>query len=381
MKIGIDARLWNETGVGRYIRNLVWQLQKIDKENDYVLFVNKGSSREALQISGQKIKLVETDIRWHTIAEQVQFPKLLKKEQLDLVHFPYFSVPVRYDRPFVITIHDLIINHFPTGKASTLPFPVYNLKHLGYQFVMKQSAKKAKKIMTVSEATKQEIIDHLNAPEDKIVVTHEGVDEMVSSSKYQVVSIKKEKLDTSYLLHNTKYFLYVGNAYPHKNLEMLVDAFGSVVQSHPAVKLFLVGKEDFFYKRIKQRVQVSGLNKSVIFKGNVSDEELTALYTSAVALVAPSLMEGFGLPPLEAMARNCTVVVSSIAAHKEVCADAASYFNPYEKDSLVNVLEEALAKHESAEYAVKRKRGAERVKRFSWEKMARQTLAVYTSTI
>src|SRR5687768_2081128 len=119
MKIGIDARLWNETGVGRYIRNLVWQLGKIDKENEYVLFVNSGARVQGQEFSHERFKIVETNIRWHTVSEQMQFPRLLENENLDLVHFPYFSVPIYYKGPFVITIHDLIINHFPTGKAST----------------------------------------------------------------------------------------------------------------------------------------------------------------------------------------------------------------------------------------------------------------------
>src|SRR5690349_17429006 len=114
MRIGIDARLWRETGVGRYIRNLVWQLQKLDKQNDYVLFVQNGFTRDELGFTDSRWKIVPTGIHWHSLSEQKDFPKLLNKENLDLMHFPYFSHPIFYNKPFVITIHDLIVTHFPT---------------------------------------------------------------------------------------------------------------------------------------------------------------------------------------------------------------------------------------------------------------------------
>src|SRR5258705_8253378 len=125
MRIGIDGRLWHETGVGRYIRNLVANLAQIDNTNEYVLFVKTGFKIKDLPgrqagsgFKNDKWKIVETDIHWHSLKEQMQFPAVLNKENLDLMHFPYFSHPIFYNKPFVITIHDLIMNHFPTGKAS-----------------------------------------------------------------------------------------------------------------------------------------------------------------------------------------------------------------------------------------------------------------------
>ncbi|HEY9665002.1 MAG TPA: glycosyltransferase, partial [Allocoleopsis sp.] len=162
MKIGIDCRLWNETGVGRYVRNLVDQLLKIDKKNTYILFVQ---SKDYEQINSQcsrfNVQLVKVDIRWHSLEEQVKFPKLLEKEHLDLMHFPYFSVPIRYKRPFVITIHDLILHHFGTGKASTLPAPLYKLKHAGYKYVLSQAAKHAQTIIVPLETVKKDVMGTL----------------------------------------------------------------------------------------------------------------------------------------------------------------------------------------------------------------------------
>src|SRR3989338_10313492 len=162
MKIGIDCRLWNETGVGRYTRNLVKEIQILDKENEYVLFVLSKDKQQILkQVQNDNFKAVIADIRWHTLWEQLKFPIILNKENLDLMHFPYFSVPIFYNKSYVVTIHDLILHHFPTGQASTLSLPLYNLKLLGYRFVIKTAAKNARKIITVSNATKKEIVSYL----------------------------------------------------------------------------------------------------------------------------------------------------------------------------------------------------------------------------
>ena len=147
MKIGIDARLIRETGVGRYTSNLIKYLQRIDHKNDYVLFVRSQDLDEIKKWSMEngQWKMVAIDIPWHSIKEQVQFTEILNREKLDLVHFPYFSVPISYNRPFVITIHDLILHHYPTGKASTLPFPFYVLKVIGYKYLIRKASENAKK--------------------------------------------------------------------------------------------------------------------------------------------------------------------------------------------------------------------------------------------
>src|SRR5579859_3088475 len=265
MRIGIDARLWNETGVGRYIRNLVENLLKIDEKNEYVLFIN---SEFSLDFKFRNLRIVETDIRWHTVEEQLQFPKILEKENLDLAHFPYFSVPIFYKGPYVITIHDLIIHHYPTGKASTLPSPVYLLKLLGYQYVIKKAAQKSQKIITVSNATKDEIVKHLQVSEKKIFVIYEGVE------NGGMLKVQSAKVD----LKDQKYFLYVGNAYPHKNLERLIQTYALLVKEFPDIQLVLVGQKNFFYNRLEKKVAAIELTKNVIFTGSVSDEELRWLY-------------------------------------------------------------------------------------------------------
>ena len=371
MVIGIDVRLWSQTGVGRYIRNLVLNLQKIDKTNDYVLFARK-EDFEAIQnlgfiIQESKWKIVETDIKWHSVSEQIRFASILEKAKLDIVHFPYFSVPIFYNRPFVVTIHDLIINHFPTGKASTLAFPIYKMKLFAYRVIIKKAAQKAKKIITVSNATKEEILDHLRVDKDKVVVVYNGVDEGISN----------EEQNTKYKLQNTKYFLYVGNAYPHKNLERLLLAFSELLKENKNVKLVLVGREDYFYNKLKDKLKNMNLKNSIIFYQEINDKELVNLYKNALALVMPSLMEGFGLPVAEAMTNGCPVLASEIPSLKEIAKEAAAYFNPQNVEDMAKAL--GLMINDEGLRSEMIKKGYERVKIFSWEKSAKETLKVYES--
>ncbi|MEK7533888.1 MAG: glycosyltransferase family 1 protein [Patescibacteria group bacterium] len=378
MKIGIDARLWNESGVGKYTRNLVEQLQIIDRKNEYMLFVLSQDRKKILnQVQNDNFSIVNADIRWHTLEEQMKFSSIINKEDLDLMHFTYPSVPIFYNKPFIVTIHDLILHHFPTGEASTLALPLYYLKHFAYKLVILQAAKKAKRIIAVSKATKKEIIDHLRVPEKKVVVIYEGVSNEITNPKSQ---IPNKSQNPKYKILNTKYFLYVGNAYPHKNLERMLMAFASIKYRVLSIKLVFVGREDYFYKRLKEKVKNMGLGKSVNFLGEVSDDELICLYRDARALVIPSLMEGFGLPALEAMANKCLVLASDIPSLKEVCGNAAIYFDPYGIDDISKKMIEVYS-NDINHYSSNINKGFEKTKIFSWEKMTRETLKVYESCV
>lgn len=362
MKIGIDCRLWCETGVGRYIRNLVLNLQELDKKNEYFLFILP-KDYDQVKIQNAKFKIIRTDIRWHTLEEQLKFPQILNREKLDLVHFPYFSVPIFYNHPFVVTIHDLIFDHFSTGKASTLPMPFYYLKRFGYKKVLDHAVSKSKKIIVPLLSVKEDLLKTLKFSVDKVIVTQEGFDS----------NIKKGKVSDSVLHASEKsYFLYVGNAYPHKNLELLLKAFHLLNHN---VRLILVGKEDYFYKKLEKKE-----NKNIMFLHNVSDSDLFHLYSHSVAVVSASLMEGFGLIPLEALGAGAIPIVSDIPAFREVCGDAAIYFNPKDAQSIVEKLKQSLILRDSEKEEIKEKAKI-LLKRFSWEKMAKETLRIYESSI
>lgn len=365
MKIGIDGRFWNESGVGRYTRNLVSELQKIDKKNNYVLFASKENH---IEIKSPNWKVIKSDIHWHSIEEQIKFPQIINRENLDLMHFPYFSVPVFYNRPYIVTIHDLILHHFATGEATTKSQIVYNLKLLGYKFIMKKSAQNARKIITVSNATKDEITEHLNVSQEKIVVIYEGVDhKIIRNSQFAIRNLNN-------------YFLHVGNLYPHKNMNMVLESLKKIKDEDGLIiQLVIAGKEDFFHQKFQKRVKDLSLQNQIIFLGEVSDEKLGELYRNALALITPSLMEGFDLPAIEAMSNKCLILASDIPAHKEICKDAIIYFDLKNEEDLTSKIKDVY-KNGKERYKEKIKKGKVLASQLSWEQMACKTLKIYENS-
>jgi len=369
MKIGIDARLINETGVGRYIRNLIREIGKLDSENQYIIYLPESSFDSFVLPSGKWEKRLATP-RWHTLWEQVAMPVLFLKDRLNLIHVPYFNVPVLYPGKFIVTIHDLTILHFQTGKATTLPYWLYRLRMAGYLIILTLSLRKAAGIIVPSQTTKQEIVDHFHIPGTKIFVTYEGVDEKISAVS-RAVSVKNLPYP---------YFLYVGNAYPHKNLELLVSAFGDFIRKHKErdYRLVLVGKDDFFYSRLKKEVEKEGLQSSVIFYGRAGDEELHGLYTGARALVFPSLMEGFGLPALEALSLGTPVLCSDIPIFHEILKDFPHYVNPYDRNDLCRGFSNIAQEKNHQQKGTKEKLW-ELLRTYSWEQLGRDTVRLYNT--
>jgi len=346
-KIGIDGRLINQTGVGRYTRNLFAQLKVLDKKNQYFLFSPK--------------------ISWHSLREQLLMPFWLLAKNFDLVHFTYFSLPVFYPKKFVLTIHDLIPWTHKTGRASSLPFFLYEVKHFLYKLVILIASRRAEKIIAVSRATRSQIIEKLKIDPGKIQVIYQGIEE-----KFQFLG--KSNLNSKEISKNN-YFLYVGNAYPHKNLENLIQAFFLVKknQKYRNFKLVLAGPDDFFYQRLKKSVKLKG--QGIIITSVRSDKELVSFYKNAALFVFPSLIEGFGLPGLEAMACGCPVVCSDIPVFREIYGRAPVYFNPGEINSLLQAILKVMDNPSQKLKMVKE--GKKISLQYSWEKCARQTLKVY----
>lgn len=357
MRIGIDARLWFESGVGRYIRNIVQGIEKTDNINEYVIFLSKKGFEE-VNFSSQNFKKVLTTSPWHTVSEQISFRKQLDKERLDLVHFPYFAFPVFYKGAFVLTIHDLILDHFSTGKATTLPLPLYLLKRQGYKFITRKGIRNAEKIIVPSHATKDEIIKHYSVNKQKVEVIYEGVDPRITA---------RESSD----LVTKRYLLYVGNAYPHKNLQSLLSVFAEIRKAED-IELVCIGKNDYFYQDIKKDD-----HPGVHFLHSIDDSTLSEYYKGALCLVMPSFMEGFGLPLLEAMNFSCPVVASNTAALKEIAQDAAIYFDPQNREEIKDAILKLL--HDKEQRKTNVKKGLLRSREFSWEKAVKETLRVYES--
>ena len=373
-RIGIDARFYGPLGkgLGRYTQKIVDNIVKLDRENEYIIFLRKENFNE-FKCDGLRVKKVLANIKWYGLAEQLIMPYYVWRERLDLMHFPHFNVPIFCPVKFVITVHDLILIKFPTLRATTLGPVIYKIKNLAYRFVISSAIARAEKVLAVSEYTKKAIIEQFKINPEKVAVTYEGVAELSGANESADVNavLNKYKISQPYLL-------YVGNAYPHKNLEGLIKVFSEIKAPFNKggggdLKLILVGKEDYFYSRLKKYAK--NFSDNIIFPGYVPDGELKALYASAALYVFPSFYEGFGLPPLEAMAHGLAVVSSDKTCLPEILGDAALYFNPDNETDMKNKIEKALADEKLRENL--RNRGYEQAKKYSWNRCVSQTLAVY----
>ncbi|MFA5871204.1 MAG: glycosyltransferase family 1 protein [Parcubacteria group bacterium] len=383
MRIGIDARFYGSIGkgLGRYTQKLIENLEVVSaqggrdfswaKHNQYFIFLRRGNWEE-YQPHNPNFTKVLADIPWYSVREQIALPKILSKYNLDLVHFPHFNVPLRWKGKFVVTIHDLILFHYPTRRASTLSPIIYLLKKNAYHRVIKNAIEKSERIISVSEHTKRDILKHFRVGPEKVCVTYEAAD-----IRQNAISTMPAEILSKYGIIKP-YALYVGNAYPHKNLERLVLAFKHVLQSHPHLKLVLVGKEDYFYKRLKIFVKKNE-TRNIIFTDFVSDEELSMIYREALLYVFPSLYEGFGLPPLEAMAKNIPVACSDIGCLREILGNAAYYFNPKGVSEMADAIKKVATENELRDILIRN--GGIRARAFSWHDLAKNTLQIYKETI
>lgn len=366
-RIGIDGRLWSESGVGRYIRNLVLKLSKIDQDNQYFILLQRQSLGIKLPKNFTK---VEVNIPWYSISEQTDLPRILKKLKLDLVHFPHFNVPIFYEGKFVVTIHDLIHQHFKMQRASTLNPLIYYFKHLAYKKVFASALKKSEQIITVSEFVKGQLREECNVSGRKIIITQEGVEENILDLSERMTE-KDIKGVLSKFKVSPPFIFYVGNAHPHKNVEGLIEAFLTLRKNYQYLKLVLSGSDHYFWKKIREKYN----HRDIIYTGFIIDPELVALYKSAQCFVMPSFEEGFGIPLLEAMASNCPVASSIAGSLPEVGGNAALYFDPKNIDDMVEKIMFVLNNLNIRKELIGR--GQKRFKQFSWDKLAKETLKIY----
>lgn len=447
-KVLIDARfLGTSTGIGRYVDNLVRELEKLFEIGsppqaqpeirsrtasfEFIILVSKdgwekwepkvvvgvealSSEPEALRaLRAHKFRKKLVNTRWYTLTEQFALWRALSEEKPDLVHWPHWNVCYFWRGPFVVTIHDLILLEYPTRRASKLSTISYFIKYkLLFPLVLRRAIYKSCKIIVPSNYTEQSIIKYFPfVDQNKIEVIYEGIPHLNppplrgGGGRGSVV--------TSHKLKAKSYLLYVGNALPHKNLEFLVRVFKKIKEQPtidsealptapeaPAgtsgvtsealraqhmrwaqnkLKLVLVGESSYFYDRLKKYVKELGAEKDIIFTGRVSDEELAELYKNAAIYAFPSLLEGFGLPPLEAMAHGLPVVAADSSCLPEILDEAALYFDPRnEKDALDKIVR--ILSDESLRAKLINK-GYEQVKKYDWEKMAGHIFEVYTSII
>jgi glycosyltransferase involved in cell wall biosynthesis len=364
MRVAIDARKLHDFGIGTYIRNLLRHLARTDHSTEYVLLCGEADLGVAAQL-GPNFRGVLEPSPNYSLREQVHVPWVLRRERPDLYHAPHYVLPAGVRCPSVVTIHDCI----------HLMFPQYLPNRLAYAYARAQmwsAARRSDCILTVSEASKRDILHLFNVPPEKIVVVYNAIDSHFAVTPSQeAVSRVRERYQLDH-----KFVLYVGNIKPHKNLVRLIEAFHQLRQGELAdLKLLIIGDQISKLPSLRRAVHRHKLHKQVRFLGYVGDDQLAILYRLASVFVFPSLYEGFGLPPLEAMASGTPVVASNVSSLPEVVGDAAVLVNPYDVDAIVDGLRRVLT--DPALAANMSRKGIERAREFSWERSVAKTWAVY----
>lgn len=372
MKIGIDARFYSESGVGRYLRNLIVNLKYLDTKNKYLILLLKKDYGEFLET--KNFNKVLADFRWYGFAEQFKLPNLLRQFNLDLVHFPHFNVPIFYTGKFVVTIHDLIHQHRSMNRATMLNPFTFKIKQIGYKKVFKAAIGKSQKILVPSKSVQQLLFQEWGVNSKKILVTPEAVDDHILKIVGKMTKTDSEKILNKFKIRKP-YIFYVGNAHPHKNIEGLIKAFLELRKKYPDLKLVLSGYDHYFWQRIKKENQQDG----IIYTGFVTDEELVGLYKGAEVFVMPSFEEGFGIPILEAMSCSCPIVASDTTSLPEVGGEAVLYFDPMSSDDMVEKISKVLEDKKLRQEMVRK--GLQRYEQFSWQKLTKQTLEVYQKCV
>jgi glycosyltransferase involved in cell wall biosynthesis len=371
MRIGIDARMYgtqSTTGIGAYIKNLTDQLFLIDQKNEYILFMNKNAFDQFLP-PNNRVKKILADCPWYSLAEQFKMPALLLKSNLDLVHFPHFNASIFYPKKFIVTVHDITPKFFPGPKVKKSYF-----RKLGYDYVFNATLKKAKKILTISNHTKKNLIKYFKAKEEKTLVTYLGVSENFReiTDDSLLGSIKKKyNIEKPFLF-------YVGVWRDHKNLNNLIEAF-TVLKSEYKLdyQLVLGGKPDNRYPEIKEAIDNSPFKNDIVLPGFIEEKELILFYNAATLFVLPSFCEGFGLVALESLACGTPVVGSNSTSLPEVLQDAAIYFDPKDPKAIAKTINQVLT--DAHLYEALKNRGLSQIKQYRWADCAKKTLEIYES--
>ncbi|HOV91096.1 MAG TPA: glycosyltransferase family 1 protein [Syntrophorhabdaceae bacterium] len=359
--ICIDARMLSASGIGTYLRNIIPFL--IKKEN--IILVEKKEDIERHDW-GSNVKIIGESTKIYSIKEQFKLP--YKIPNCDLFWSPHYNVPIFpiKAKRRIVTIHDVF--HFAFYNQLNLSQKMYA------KIVMSAATRLSDKIITVSEFSKSEIVKYTGVDSNKINVIYNGID----TKKFSTIQNQEflENVRQKYRLSN-QFLLFVGNVKPHKNLHGLIKAFG-LLKKHKKLEEFnlvIVGKKEGFItgdKEIERLINELSLEPFIKFTGFVMDNDLPAIYNLASALIFPSFYEGFGFPPIEAMACGCPVIASNTASLPEVCGDAVLYVDPNKTEDIAQKIELLLTNKSLIDRL--KEMGFQRVRQFTWEKCAAETL-------
>jgi glycosyltransferase involved in cell wall biosynthesis len=371
VKVAIDIRRMTEFGVGTYTRNVIRALGRLDRSNDYFLM---GSPQKVEEIGPlpPNFKTIPLLDDGSTAKGYMHCRAVLKRLHCDLVHIPYlFWMPRSLPCPYVMTVHDVLEHMYRTHDRSSLR------RSMHFQLT-RRVLKGAARILAVSKYTKSDIEKLFGIPGSRIEVVYNAIDERFLSG--HASDVERQLLAERYLV-TYPFLLYAGRISPHKNLVRIIEAFSALKAelekdgSFPDLKLIIIGDELSKHPDLRRTVIRGGVQNDVRFMGFVPIEMLRVFYDAAKIFVFPSLYEGFGLPPLEAMAHGTPVVTSNTSSLPEVVGNAAVLVNPENVFEIMRALLRVLL--DQAVRDKYKQRGYEQVKKFSWDASARQTLAVY----
>jgi glycosyltransferase involved in cell wall biosynthesis len=370
VKIAIDVRKWRDFGIGTYVRNLVRHLARLDHETTYFLFCH-GADEATLRDLAENFVPVVDRSGGYGLREHVSIPFKLRRLGAELLHSPHYVRPLLCTIPSVVTIHDCI----------HLLFPQYLPTRMAWRyarFMMGSAIRHSAVVFTVSEASRADILRFYPwADPDKVHVVPNAIDtELLESPGEEEMARVRER----YQLHG-RFVLFAGNVKPHKNLERLIRAFALVREQggHEDLQLLLIGDDVSKYGALRRAAEATRLRQDIRFFGFVPPRTLAALYRMASVFAFPSLYEGFGLPPLEAMSCGTPVVTSRMSSLPEVVDEAALLVDPYSVENIAAGIVAILADEGLRQSLVEK--GLERARAFSWDRSVRAIHAGYLKAL
>jgi len=364
MRIAIDARKLRDFGIGTYVRNILTELSRLDHTTEYVVLC-RPEDRETGAVLGANFRMVTETARNYSVSEQFRIPLVLARERVKLVHEPHYVLPPAIRCRSVVTIHDCIHLMFPQYLPSSLAYAYAKAS-------MWSATRQADRVLTVSETSKRDILRFFDIPAAKVAVIYNAIDErFLAGADTTRMDLTRQRYQLDH-----PFVLYVGNIKPHKNVERLVDAFAIARRGGPDnLKLIIIGDELSKYPALRQTVHRHQLDKHVRFLGFQPQETLAAFYRLARAFVFPSLYEGFGLPPLEAMACGTPVVTSNVSSLPEVAGDAALLVDPYDAEAIADGIVRAVTDETLRTDLIAR--GLARAHEFSWQHSVSKIHGIY----
>jgi glycosyltransferase involved in cell wall biosynthesis len=379
LRIVIDARRIRDFGIGTYTRSLLHALGKLDTENHYVLISTPEDARTITGLPGNFETAVYNRAE-QDYAEHVAFPMYLRGLHPDLVHIPLNRVPFFMIKPYVVTVHDMASLFFEQRSGVRMELR---------RFLFRRGVTRADRVIAVSEATRRDLLKTMGVPGERVRLVYNAPNpeffahRRVADARVagpEGPAIERRRILERYSIHYP-FLLYAGNIRPQKNIPRLVEAFAvarAQLADHPVYKdlrLIIIGDEISLYPAVRQAVIKSRVEDVVRFMGFVPFDTLRSFFEAAAAFVFPSLYEGFGLPPLEAMASGTPVVTSNVSSLPEVVADAAVLVNPENVFDIARGIQEVLLDENLRQRLIRK--GQEQAARFSWERTAREVLEIY----